>query len=410
MVNGITGSVSDKIGVRNKTNMFKIMSVRRRNILNSHAEFTMEFIIELDDGSKGTGSSPRGETISIYEDKKSSIDPGTIIDVIKDAPFYGQEIDQDAFDRYLEDNMERIGRNNCFALSLGFHNAAVNSAGVDDSKPGIIPRLCLNILNGGWHAYTNPVSCDFSEIMIVPVQNNLIDTLNEHHLIQKRVREKLLKLQKTVINGNQVNVFSTKDNRVPIEFLVEILEELGLSNKYNLMIDASAGDLKTTEGYHFSLTDGSIRTTSQLCEYWKELCESYKIKFLEDPFHEQDFKGWQEFTTTGSENCEVIGDNLYSSDALRITEGANEGYSNGVIIKPNQAGTVTATTKAMKTARSYNQIIIASHRSISTESTYICDITNRYNIPYIKIGPLFTDYSSVIRLNELIRLAGVEYA
>lgn len=410
MANGITRSISHKTSSCNKINLFKIMPVHIRNILNSHAEFTTEFIIEFDDGSKGIGSSPKGETISIYEDKKSSIDPGTIIDVIKDAPFYRQEIDQDGFDRYLEDNMERIGRNNCFALSLGFHNAAVNSVGIDDSKPGVIPRLCLNILNGGWHAYTNPVLCDFSEIMIVPVQNNLIDTLNEHHLIQKRVREKLLNLKKILINGNQVNVFSTKDNREPIEFLVEILEDLGLTNKYNLMIDASAGDLKTAEGYHFSLTDGSIRTTSQLCKYWEELCESYKIKFLEDPFHERDFKGWQEFTATRPENCEVIGDNLYSSDALRITEGANEGYSNGVIIKPNQAGTVKATIESVKTARSYNQIIIVSHRSISTESTYICDITNRYNIPYIKIGPLLTDYSSVIRLNELIRLAGVEYA
>lgn len=410
MFNGITGSVSDKTGVCNYINSFKVTSVHIQNILNSHAEFTTEFIIEFDDGSKGIGSSPRGETISIYEDRKSSIDTGTIIAAVKKAPFYGRQTNQDGFDRYLEDNMERFGRNNCFALSLAFHNAAVNSAGTDDSKPGVIPRLCLNILNGGLHAYTNPVLCDFSEIMIVPVQNNLIDTLNEHYLIQKRVREKLLKLKKTVINGNQVNVFSTNDNREPIEFLVEILEELGLSNKYNLMIDASAGDLKTAEGYHFFLTDGSIRTTSRLCEYWKELCKSYKIKFLEDPFHEQDFKGWQELTATRYEKYEVIGDNLYSSDALRIKEGANEKYSNGVIIKPNQAGTVTATIEAVKTARTHNQIIIASHRSISTESTYICDITNRYDIPYIKIGPLFTDYSSVIRLNELIRLAGVEYA
>jgi len=410
MVEKITGSVTHKIDEYNKINSFKIMSVHIRNILNSHAEFTTEFIIEFNDGSKGIGSSSKGETISIYEDRKSSIDPKTIIDAIKDADFSRQEIDQDGFDRYLEDNMERFGRNNCFALSLAFNNAAVNSVGIDDSKSGVIPRLCLNILNGGWHAYTNPVLCDFSEIMIVPVQNNLVGTLNEHCLIQKRVREKLLKLKKTVINGNQVNVFSTKNNKAPIEFLIEILEDLGLTNKYNLMIDASAGDLKTAEGYHFSLTDGSIRTTSQLCKYWKELCESYKIKFLEDPFHERDFKGWQEFTATRPENCEVIGDNLYSSDAFRITEGANEGYSNGVIIKPNQAGTITASIEAVKTARSHNQIIITSHRSISTESTYICDITNRYDIPYIKIGPLFTDYSSVIRLNELIRLAGVEYA
>ena len=409
MVDGITRSVSDNIGLCNKISSFKIRSVHIRNILNSHAEFTTELIIEFDDGSQGIGSSSKGETISIYEDSKSSIDPRAIIDAIKGAHFYGQEIDQDGFDCYLENNMERFGRNNCFALSLAFHNAAVNSVGIDDSKPGVIPRLCLNILNGGWHAYTNPVLCDFSEIMIVPRQNNIVGTLNEHHLIQKRVREKMLELKKTVINRNQVNVFNDKDNRAPIDFLVEILRELGLRDKYDLMIDASAGDLKTADGYRFSLTDGSVRTTSQLCEYWKELSENYEIKFLEDPFHERDFTGWQELTATKTEGCNIIGDNLYSSDAMRIMEGANEGYSNGIIIKPNQAGTVTAVVEAVKTARSHNQIIISSHRSISTESTYICSITNRYDIPYIKIGPLLTDYSSLIRLNELIRLAGVEY-
>lgn len=409
MANGYTKFISQKKAEHTIMSTFEIASVHMRNILNSHAEFTTEFIIEFKDGALGIGSSSKGETISIYEDKKSSIDPRTILDVIKGTNLYGQKIDQDGFDRYLENNMEEFGRNNCFALSLAFHNAAVNSVGIDGSKPGVFPRLCLNILNGGWHAYTNPVLCDFSEIMIVPTHNDIVETLNEHHQIQKLVHEKLLGCEKTVINGNLVNVFNDKNNRAPIDFLLEILRELGLTDKYDLMIDASAGDLQTSKGYHFSLTDCSIRTTSELCKYWRELSENYKIKFLEDPFHERDFTGWQELTATKIEGCDIIGDNLYSSDALRIMDGAKKGYSNGVIIKPNQAGTVTAIVEAVKTARSHNQIIISSHRSISTESTYICCITNRYDIPYIKIGPLFTDYSSVIRLNELIRLAGVEY-
>lgn len=387
----------------------KISSVNMRNIFNSHVELTTEFIVEFADGAYGIGSSSKGETVSIYEDKKSLIDPRIIIDTIRDSNIYRQEIDQCVFDKYLEKNMARFGRNNCLALSLAFHNATEKSLGVDDYKSGFIPRLCMNILNGGRHAYTNPVLCDFHEIIIVPKNNNVFATLNEHRLIQERVRGKLLDHGKTVVSGNPVNVFSDKDNRAPIEFLLEIIRELGLTDKYNLMIDASAGDLKTDDGYCFSLTDGSNKTTSELCQYWRELSEDYNIKFLEDPFHERDFAGWQELTVSKPEGCSIIGDNLYSSDASRIMEGARSGYSNGILMTPNKAGTVTATTNAIKTAHSQNQIIISSHRSISTESTYICNLTNRYEIPYIKIGPLFTDYSSVIRLNELIRLAGVEY-
>jgi len=387
---------------------FEIASLHVRTVLNSHAQFTKEFIVELQDGSRGVGSSSKGETISIYEDRTGPADARTVIDAVEATDICRRPIDQETFDEFLTDNMKRFGRNNCFALSLAFHNAAC--AGIDDSRPGVVPRLCLNILNGGWHAYTNPVLCDFSEIMLVPEPNDLAGTLKEHHEIQRRVREKLLHCEKTVINGNPVNVFKTRDNRAPIELLLEVLREAGLADQYDLMIDASAGDLRTPDGYRFSLTDDSVRTTDQLCEYWLQLSTDYPLRFLEDPFQETDFAGWQAVTAAKPPACSIIGDNLYSSDATRIRAGASAGYSNGVIIKPNQAGTVTATLEAVRTARAYDQTIITSHRSISTESTYICSVTNQYAVPYIKIGPLFTDYSSVLRLNELIRLAGVYYA
>jgi enolase len=100
----------------------------------------------------------------------------------------------------------------------------------------------------------------------------------------------------------------------------------------------------------------------------------------------------------------VIGDNFYSSDAARIEEGAAKRYAHGAIIKPNQAGTVTGVRKAIEAAQRSGQIVITSHRSISTESTFLSTLTCMYGVKYIKIGPLMTDYSSVVRLNEIIRL------
>ena len=100
----------------------------------------------------------------------------------------------------------------------------------------------------------------------------------------------------------------------------------------------------------------------------------------------------------------MIGDNYYSSDAARIEAGARKQHTHAVIIKPNQAGTVTGIRRAVEAAQLAGQIVITSHRSISTEETFISALTCMYGVQYIKIGPLVTDYSSIVRLNEIIRL------
>jgi len=105
--------------------------------------------------------------------------------------------------------------------------------------------------------------------------------------------------------------------------------------------------------------------------------------------------------------CKIIGDNLYSSDADRIEQGSRNGYTHGTIIKPNQAGTVSAVQRAIDMAQRFGQLVITSHRSISTESVFLAHLTVFGGVGYMKIGPLYTDYSSIMRFNELIRLTGV---
>ena len=265
------------------------------------------------------------------------------------------------------------------------------------------PRLCLNILNGGWHAYTNPVLSDFHEFMLVAKSDNIHEVIGEHNEIQKTVKSKLITQTKTVVSGNPVNIFSKADNRAPIEFLLSVVESLGLIKKYDLMIDASAGDLWTPEGYRLAITDNTVHSSEQFLEYWLGLVEQYRLRFIEDPFREQDTDGWRALTASRNDIV-VIGDNYYSSDAGRIEAGAAGKHSHAVIIKPNQAGTVTAVRRAVETAQRTGQIVITSHRSISTEETFISALTCLYGAQHIKIGPLGTDYSSVVRLNEIIRL------
>jgi enolase len=390
--------------------MHEIRSIYCRKILNSHVEFTNEFVIELDNGSIGVGSSPMGETLSIYEDRINKIEHKNIIETIKQDQYLDIPMDQEKFDDYLQRKINAFGRNNSYALSMAFFYAINKSRSTPqnckgNNKKQTFPNLCLNILNGGIHAYTNPVLSDFHEYLLVSKNNNLKEMLKDHQEIQKTIKEKLLNKNKIVVNNNLVNKFDTADNRKCIEFLIDVIQELNLTNKYDLMIDAAGTDLWSEQGYRFSLTDNSLKTSDELYEYWMGLIKDYNLKFLEDPFHEKDFESWKKLTTT-QDKCTIIGDDLYSGDPQKIQEGLTKKYSDAVMLKPNQAGTVTATIKAIEKTHSNNKILIMSHRSISTESIFLATITHMYNARYIKNGPILTDYSSIIRINELIRLYG----
>jgi enolase len=390
--------------------MSKIKGILCRKILNSHAEFTNEFIIELEDGSKGVGASPRGETISIYEDKVHIRDGEAVIDKIYSDGCYHKTLSQESLDAYLQQKVSLFGYGNCFAISLAFYNALENvgyraRTNQKKEKRPSFPRVCLNILNGGQHAYTNPVLSDFPEYLLVPKHNNVFEMIDEHGKIQKGIRERLVGCEKVFVNNNSVNRLQDSNNTSWIEMLLDLLKELKLDARYDLMIDASAGDLWQEGQYKFSLTDRTTRTGAEMCAYWMALIEKYDIRFLEDPFYEKDFESWK-ILTSKQKTCRIIGDNLYASRSDKIQKGAEEKYTSGVIIKPDQAGTVTGTIEAIRTSQGNKQTVITSHRSISTESTFVSFITCAYDVEYIKIGPLFTDYSSILRFNQIIRLVG----
>lgn len=376
-----------------------IDSLASRRVLNSHAEFTTEFELRLDDGRVGLGASSEGETISIYEDN-STADPGAVIERIRADGLFGRPIDQAGFDGYLAGKMNEFGRNMCYALSLALHEAAAVTP--RQAVCGPAPRLCCNILNGGWHAYTNPVLSDFTEYLLVATSHDIEDSLVKHNEIQSAVRAALMGLSREIVSGNPVFRFAARDNRACIEFLLDIQDRLGFAPDFDLMIDASGGDLWDGTAYRLSLTDGSARTREEFREYWLDIIGQYPLRFLEDPFAESDTESWAH-VASAQKACRLIGDNLYSTNAERIERGAAEGWTHGIIAKPNQAGTVTAVVEALETAKRAGQIVIASHRSISTESTYVATMACEHGAEYIKVGPLLTDYSAVMRVNEILR-------
>lgn len=112
---------------------------------------------------------------------------------------------------------------------------------------------------------------DFHEYILVSRSNNLEEVIASHNEIQRVVKERLLSQTTTVVAGNPVNRFMTTDNRECIEFLLEVRDGLGLSDEFDLMIDASGTDLLTVEGYRLAITDDSLRSSEAFCKYWMEL-------------------------------------------------------------------------------------------------------------------------------------------
>jgi enolase len=386
----------------------QILSVTGYKTYNSHLESTNEFAITLDNGVTGLGASPQGETISIYEDQAFHIDPQNIIISLESDGILKKEIDQQSLDTYLRGNVVRFGKNNVFALSLAFFNAQSKSSSLDaqfmDSTSRVeLPCICFNILNGGWHAYTNPVLSDFPEYLLVAKTNDLETTIDLFREVFRVVKERLLQQKKTVVAGNVVHIFKSSDNRECLDFLLDVCQQTGASAHFDLMIDASATDLWKDSGYRLAVTGQGFYSRDQFLEYWLKIIADYDLRFLEDPFFETDYENWQRLTAS-QQTCAVIGDNFYTTDAEKILEGVDQKYTHGVIIKPNQAGTVTDVHQALAAAKNAGQIAITSHRSVSTESTFLSTLTYLGGAPYIKIGPLLTDYSSIIRLNELIRI------
>lgn len=389
--------------------LHRVRSIGRRAILNSHLALTSEFTVELEDGTLGIGSSPQGETISVYEDRSTRLDTQAIVDAILHERLLEGPLRQADFDQFLLQRVGTFGRNNCWALSLAFFSATHAPLSRFWLGRGLagrpFPRLCLNVLNGGRHAYTNPVLSDFAEYLVVPRFDDIGRVVHDHADIQRVVKDWLDACPRVLVNGNPVRQFPTRDNRECVAFLMRVLDHLGLRDAYQVMIDASAGDLWNGDGYGFAITDQSVRSTAELRGYWEDLIDEFGLGLLEDPFREHDLKGWKGLAG-GPSSCLIIGDNLYSSDPGRMEQGARDGLTHGVIIKPNQAGTVTSVIKAVEVARTSGQTAITSHRSIATESDLLPLVTVMEGVEYVKIGPLQTDYSSVLRLNELIRLTG----
>ena len=296
-------------------------------------------------------------------------------------------------------NKSKLGANAILAVSLVLCRAGAKSENTplfkhiaklaENYSPLILPKPCFNIINGGAHAKNG---LDFQEFMIVPQENSFFENLE----ISKKIYHKLKKIikkrygEKGMILGDEGGfAIPFKKTEEAIELISAVAKNLGFAKRIKIILDVAASQFFKKGKY---ITKFGVFTSKMLANYYQDLIRKYPILGLEDPFSENDLKGWRMLSSkfqASSSKFLIIGDDLTATNPKRIKLAYKKKACNGIIIKPNQIGTVSETIEAVKLAKSYGWKIVVSHRSGETCDDFIADFAVGVGAEFIKSGAPF---------------------
>jgi len=306
-------------------------------------------------------------------------------DAVKQA-----EIDKFLIELDGTENKSKLGANAILAVSM-----AVCRAGADARKitlyqyiavlagvlgPLKLPLASFNILEGGAHAKND---LDIQEFMVVPLKKTFRENLILGNRVYQNLKEILVKnygAKATTIGDEGGFAPQISKTEQALYLLKSAIRE---SPDVKIAIDCAASQFYKNGKY---LLEDKEFTRADLLDFYKDLAQRFPVIFIEDPFAEDDWEGFRQITKELSLKVSVIGDDLTTTNINRIKEAHNKSACNGVIIKPNQIGTVTETIEAANLAKSFGWKTIVSHRSGETMDTFISDLAVGIGADFIKSG------------------------
>ena len=414
----------------------KIKEIKALEILDSRGNPTIQVTIELANGLRGIAKVPSGASVGSFEafelrDKDQNRYQGQgVLKAIENvnsiiAPELKglRVIEQRVIDNLLikldgTENKSKLGANAILGVSLAIAVTAAKSLNLPLYKylRGIynihlqdfkLPTPVINIINGGVHASTN---INIQEFWIIPVQ---AETFSEKLRQASEVFHSLGSfLEATGYDtdlGNEGGYAPhLKSHHEVFDFIRQAIE----NSNYNLEeivfgIDVGSNELynKDTKTYEFSLEKHSF-SSQELINYYLDLIADYPLQFLEDPFAEEDWDTWQEFSKHSiikEKNIKLIGDDLFVTNIARFKKGIELGIANTILIKPNQIGTLIETFSAIKLAQDSGYQVMISHRSGETSDTFIADLAVAVQADYIKTGSISRG-ERIAKYNRLLNI------
>ena len=406
--------------------MSVIKKVKARQVFDSRGFPTVEAEVILADGSIGQSIVPSGASTGSYEahelkDKSNEYLNKGVLSAVENinseinntvnglSTFEQKKIDNLLIKLDGTDNKKRLGANAILAVSIANAKAAANSdktslfkylGGNNKNK---LPFPMLNIINGGAHANN---SLQIQEFMIRPDGGkSFYDCLRMSFLVIQNLKDEL-KLKKFNTNLGDEGGFapSFKSDEIAIEYIIKAIKKAGLKigRDINICLDVAANELYVSGKYKIKENNKPV-TADELINYYKSLCNKYPIVSIEDPVFEDDWNVWKKLTRELGKKVQIVGDDLFVTNLVRLKKGVKELAANAILIKPNQIGTVTETLEVINFAKKNKFNTIISHRSGDSEDTFIADLAVATESSQIKTGSLARS-ERVSKYNRLLRI------
>lgn len=404
--------------------MSEILAVTGREILDSRGNPTVEVDVLLTSGAFGRAAVPSGASTGAHEAHELRDNEGryggkgvlkaveSVNGELRDALLGMDADDQGDIDRQMievdgTENKKRLGANSILGVSLATAKAAAEESGLPlfrylgGISARVLPVPMMNILNGGEHADNN---VDLQEFMVMPFgatsfSEGLRMGTEVFHALKSVCRERGLATSVGDEGGFAPNLAS---NEEAITLILEATEKTGLQpgRDIRIAIDAAATEFHSDGGY---MMEGALKSADEMIEFYSKLCSAYPIYSIEDGLEEDDWDGWKAMTQALGDRVQLVGDDLFVTNPVRLERGITEGIGNAILIKVNQIGTLTETLAAMEMASRAGFNSVVSHRSGETEDATIADLAVATGAGQIKTGaPCRSD--RVAKYNQLLRI------
>ncbi len=408
----------------------KITQINAKEIFDSRGMPTVSCEIILENGASVSASVPSGasrgktEAIELRDGGTRLMGAGVLksVQIIETtiAPlFIGKEpqlikMDEIMIERDGTQNKSRFGANSMLAVSMALCKAQALIEGLQtyeliaylcENETVSIPFPMFNVINGGLHAHNN---LRIQEFMVIPVGFSTFQAAMEMGVSLSQTLKQLLVQHgySTAVGDEGGFAPDMKHDTEALDILMEAIQFAQADSDGSLMI---ALDVAASQFYNPQSTlynwHGEMLTSDEMIAWYVELAQKYPIYALEDGLSENDWSGWRELYKQLGSKIEIVGDDIFTTNAELIYDGIEQQVANTVIIKPNQIGTVTEALQAIKLCQEYDMHTIVSHRSGETNDSFIADLAVGSNAGQIKAGGL----SRGERMAKYNRLLEIEH-
>ncbi|MCK4357686.1 MAG: phosphopyruvate hydratase [Candidatus Cloacimonetes bacterium] len=408
--------------------MSEIVSIYGREILDSRGNPTVEVDVGLESGALGRAAVPSGASTGKYEAfELRDGDPDryhgkgvlkavkNINEIIAPALIGEESINQVKIDKIMIDldgtsNKERLGANAILAVSIVIARASANELGlpiyryIGGVNAKILPIPMFNVLNGGKHVDNN---VDIQEFMIIPIsassfRQSLQMASETFHCLKEVLKSKKYS---TAVGDEGGFAPDLKSNEEAFRLIIQGIENARYRPGEDIVfaIDAASSTFFRNGKYNL-LTDSKQELSSlDMIGIYKEWIEKYPIVSIEDGLAEDDWKGWKMMTQEMGNKIQIVGDDIFATNPIRLERGIKEKSANSILIKFNQIGTLTETLDTIEIAKKAGFTTVVSHRSGETCDSTMVELAVGTNCGQIKTGSICRS-GRIAKYNQLLRI------